>query len=422
MSVEPDSALPKPVLGTLAQSASPAKPAVPADTILEGQRNETLYRQARSLRQRGLTAGAIAAALLVENRERCQPPLPDREVQTIARHAWTQADRLGGASAAPREPGGAERENSGPGHELTLQALRVFMNEPDEASAWLVDQLLPAGGVSELVAKPKVGKSTLARCLVAAVARGVPFLERVTHRGPVIYCGFEEKRGEVRQHFRQLGLTGEEPIYVLIGATPRDFLSRLRGSIDQIRPALVVIDPLIRLTRVKDLSEYAAVSQALEPVINLARETSTHVQLVHHGRKSAAEGGDMSLGSTAIFGSVDVGLFIRKTPRSRLISSEHRYGDGLDTERVLALDPATGWISLGSTREQDAVSAMEDVLVAWLREQPDPVDEKAILRDVEGGRAAKVIALRRLVAAGRVLRAGAGGKKDPYHYEASRGG
>lgn len=41
---------------------------------------------------------------------------------------------------------------------------------------WLVDNLLIQGGCSLLAAKPKVGKTTLSRCLALAVARGEQFL------------------------------------------------------------------------------------------------------------------------------------------------------------------------------------------------------------------------------------------------------
>jgi len=59
--------------------------AVPDDApIPEGQRNDTLLRLGCALRRRGLSAAAIKAALLVENRRRCQPPLPDDEVRRIA--------------------------------------------------------------------------------------------------------------------------------------------------------------------------------------------------------------------------------------------------------------------------------------------------------------------------------------------------
>ncbi|MFC1988048.1 bifunctional DNA primase/polymerase [Chloroflexota bacterium] len=52
--------------------------------ISEGARNDTLTRDAGAMRRRGLSQDAILAALLVENRERCQPPLPEYEVRRIA--------------------------------------------------------------------------------------------------------------------------------------------------------------------------------------------------------------------------------------------------------------------------------------------------------------------------------------------------
>jgi hypothetical protein len=61
--------------------------------ITEGQRNDTLFRIACSLRGKGLSEAAIRAALIEENRARCSPALPDDEVRRIA------------ASASKYEPG-----------------------------------------------------------------------------------------------------------------------------------------------------------------------------------------------------------------------------------------------------------------------------------------------------------------------------
>jgi RecA-family ATPase len=76
-----------------------------------------------------------------------------------------------------------------------------------------VDGLLPSGGFSLVAAKPKVGKSTFARCLGLSVACGEPFLGRRTQQGAVIYLALEEKRAEVRKHFQAMGATGEEESY-----------------------------------------------------------------------------------------------------------------------------------------------------------------------------------------------------------------
>lgn len=62
--------------------------AAPAGTgegmIPEGQRNQTLTSLAGTMRNRGMDAETIEAALLIQNQKRCNPPLPDSEIIAIA--------------------------------------------------------------------------------------------------------------------------------------------------------------------------------------------------------------------------------------------------------------------------------------------------------------------------------------------------
>ncbi len=61
----------------------------PKETYAEGERNDTLFRAGCSMRRRGMSQAAIQAALLVENQERCKPPLTTEEVKQIAESAAT---------------------------------------------------------------------------------------------------------------------------------------------------------------------------------------------------------------------------------------------------------------------------------------------------------------------------------------------
>ncbi len=108
--------------------------------------------------------------------------------------------------------------------QLILTKLGDLLNEPEDPAQWLVDGLLPESGFSLLVAKPKVGKTTFARNLALHVAQGQNFLGRKTQQGPVIYLALEEKRAEVRKHFRDMGATGAEDIHVHIASAPADGL------------------------------------------------------------------------------------------------------------------------------------------------------------------------------------------------------
>lgn len=56
-------------------------------SIVEGGRNDTLFRLACSLRNRGLSADGILAAVTAENSARCDPPLPLEEVESVVQSA-----------------------------------------------------------------------------------------------------------------------------------------------------------------------------------------------------------------------------------------------------------------------------------------------------------------------------------------------
>jgi P4 family phage/plasmid primase-like protien len=61
------------------------------DEITEGQRDITLTRAAGKMRRAGFSADEIMAALLRMNQERCKPPLPDSDVQRIAKSIGRKA-------------------------------------------------------------------------------------------------------------------------------------------------------------------------------------------------------------------------------------------------------------------------------------------------------------------------------------------
>ena len=67
--------------------------------IASGERNHTLASLAGSMRRRGMSENAILAALLVENAERCQPPLAEAEVRSIVRSIARYAPATARAAA-----------------------------------------------------------------------------------------------------------------------------------------------------------------------------------------------------------------------------------------------------------------------------------------------------------------------------------
>ena len=260
---------------------------------------------------------------------------------------------------------------------LALTPIADLLAEQEESCAWLVEGLLPAAGLSLIAGKPKAGKSTAARCLALAVARGEPWLGLPTRTGLVFYLGFEEKRGEVSSHFRCMGARPDDMLEVLIGQAPDDALHLLRASAERCRPALIIVDTVARLVRVNDWNDYAQVTRALEPVLALARETGAAVLLVHHAGKGERAGGDAILGSTAIFAAVDTALFLRRSDRYRTLCSQQRYGEDLE-ELTVMLDHETGWLSRGVAREEADDAEAADAIRDYLRGQLESAEEGTI--------------------------------------------
>lgn len=332
----------------------------------------------------------------------------------LAQHCGLDAVKRTIAKAKPPPTDQDQSANRAPtdSARLIFTSLGDLLAEPDEEAPWLVDDLLPQAGLSIITARPKSGKSTLARTLTLAVSRGARFLDRRTNAGTVFYLALEEKRAELRRQFRAMGAT-DEPIQFYCATAPADGVALLSDAVMRDKPALVIIDSLIRMARMVDSNSYSEASRALEPFIALARESGAHVMLVHHTGRGDRQGVDAPMGSTAFAGSVDTILVMRRTDRMRTLSSVQRYGTDLD-EVVLTMDD-TGRISTGGTkREHDEGEACERIK-AYLSENPG-VDQWAIRENVEGRWIIAQSALLGMVKAGTVVRKGAGKKGNPYLY------
>lgn len=295
---------------------------------------------------------------------------------------------------------------------LCFTPLADMLDEPDEEQPWLVDGLLPEAGLSMLTARPKAGKSTLARTLALAIARGDPFLDRQAVKGTVLYLALEDKRGELKRQFRAMGAANEQ-IHIYCATAPADGVEKLTNAVMQVRPALVIIDPIIRLSRMVDSNDYAQVSRALEPFIALARQSGAHVCLVHHSGRGDRNGVDAPMGSTAFAASVDTILVMKRTDRMRTLSSEQRYGDNLE-ELVLSMDDAGRINAAGSKSDHDTADAA-DSITEYLKANPD-ADHKGLRENI--GHQWKTVwtALTKLVNDHKVERKGFGKRGSPYLY------
>jgi len=224
---------------------------------------------------------------------------------------------------------------------MTAAALPVIrvseIAAQEDSPRWLIDQLWGAAAVGVIGGAPKCSKTWLALDMSLSVATGTPCLGRyaVPDPGPVLIYLAEDSLAMVRERVegmarhRSLQLD-TVPIHVITAPVLQldrePHRSQLRQTARQLRPRLLLLDPLVRLHGI-DENHAGEVAELLAYFRSLQRELNLAVILVHHTRKNAAGGAAAGLGlrgSSDIHAFGDSNLYLRRTSQRLMLSSEHR--------------------------------------------------------------------------------------------------
>ena len=184
---------------------------------------------------------------------------------------------------------------------------------------------------------PKCAKTWLGLDMALSVATGTACLGKyaVPEPGPVLVYLAEDALPVVRERVegmarhRGLDLARVE-IHVITAPTlrldrDRDRMRLLETS-KQLRPRLLVLDPLVRLHGI-DENHAGEVAELLAYFRSLQRQLDLSVVLVHHTRKNAAGGVAAGLGlrgSSDIHAFGDSNLYLRRGKEHLVLSTEHR--------------------------------------------------------------------------------------------------
>ena len=366
--------------------------------VPEGERNSTATRLAGRLLGKGHSESEVLIFLLSWN-QRNIPPLPEREIQAI----------LESMAKTHRRNHPEEKTQS---HKFNLVSVKDLLQEQDEETQWVWDGILPQGGMSLLVSKPKVGKSTLALNLAVAISRGMDFLGRPTALASVVYLALEEKRSEIRKRLEAMNVK-EEPLHLHFGLAPKGAIDQIDLLLSETGARLLIVDTLQKLARVKDLNDYAVVTTTLEPLLGVARARNCHLLLTHHAGKADRTDGDEILGSTALLGAVDTAIILKKRDQGRTISTVQRYGENMP-ETVILLGQDYFLTIAGSLE-----AAKKQHI--WLQIKPILEDHPGLIEQeiIEAASCRKVdtaSALRWAFHQKLVSREGAGKRGDPFKY------
>jgi AAA domain len=219
-----------------------------------------------------------------------------------------------------------------------LPVVRVSDIAGDElAERWLVEQLWCARSVGVIGGAPKSAKTWLGLDMALSVATGTLCLGKyaVPEPGPVVVYLAEDALLVVRERIegmaRHRGLDLDQvEIYVITAPVLRldrnPDRARLWETARQIRPRLVLLDPLVRLHGI-DENHAGAVAELLAYFRSMQRQLGLSVLLVHHTRKNGGDGVAAGLGlrgSGDIHAFGDSNLYLQRTQEHLMLSSEHR--------------------------------------------------------------------------------------------------
>jgi hypothetical protein len=202
---------------------------------------------------------------------------------------------------------------------------------------WLVKELWGARSVGVIGGAPKCAKTWVGLDIALSVATGTACLGKyiVPEPGPVLIYLAEDALPVVRERIegmaRHRGLDlGPVEIHVITAPVlrldcDRD-RTRLWETTRQLRPKLLLLDPLVRLHGI-DENHAGEVAGLLAYFRSLQRQFDLSVLLVHHTRKNAAGGvaaGQGLRGSSDIHAFGDSNLYLRRTGEHLVLLSEHR--------------------------------------------------------------------------------------------------
>lgn len=235
---------------------------------------------------------------------------------------------------------------------------QVRVQDPERL--WLIEDLWLLEGVGLLGAPPKHYKTWVASDFAFSVATGTPALGRyrVHKPGAVLFFGAEDSSPSLRTRFdclaKSRNLTVEEiPLYLLDINTLRlenpKHLRRLEATLDQHRPRLLVLDPLVRVASV-DENSAAEVSAVLGSLRELQRRFQVAILLVHHLRKASGSSPTQAFRGSGDFGAwSDSNLIIRSRKEDLILVLEHRSAPAPDPLVLRFLtDPTPHFIQVGA--------------------------------------------------------------------------
>lgn len=329
-----------------------------APTSIEGDGGDlTAYKVACRVRDFGVLQSECLSLLLDWN-ELCQPPWHPDALARKVRNAYSYALNEAGAAnpAAVFEPVASSNAGApaGVGTRYRLESVSEVLGRPPPP--WLVRGLLPQRGLSMLFGPPGSGKTFLCFDLGCAIARGLPWAQRRTRRGPAVYVGLEGHIGtRLRAYVKHnelhpddlsdLRIIERQHLSLLADKDAAELVLAIKAT--GIAPALVVIDTLNRSMPGGDENSSQDMGKVIAQAGLIADYLECAVLFIHHSGKNEDAG---ARGHSSLQGAVDAALAVSRTETGDRIVEAVKVKDGEDGDQfAFTLDT----VDLGAVRDFD---------------------------------------------------------------------
>lgn len=232
----------------------------------EGQRNDACARLCGYLIGKGMPKDVVLTIIRQWN-EKNRPSLPDHEVAATVESVCRTARRRGTVPQSRPQDSGTGQASTSP---FSVVNIRDYMaHYGGNQVSWLVQDWLPEATIGFVVAPPGSYKTWLTFDMAVSVATGTPFLGKypVQRTGPVLLIQQEDFHGDTAQRLAiilqsRLDLRAETmgdgqfevkappeiPIYIHpdrnLRFADQVVMDALEQRVRELRPALVILDPL----------------------------------------------------------------------------------------------------------------------------------------------------------------------------------
>lgn len=271
-----------------------------------------------------------------------------------------------------------------------LATLRVAEIAPrDHAADWMIQRLWGRAAVGFVAGAPKSCKSWLALDMAVSVASGTACLGRfaVDDPGPALVYLAEDHLPAVRQRVaancdhRRLDLARLDLHVVATAGLRLDRscdLARLDRTLAELRPRLLVLDPLVRLHRCDENSS-AEISALLGELRELNRRHEVAIVVVHHmSKKARAHLGQGLRGSGDLHAWTDSACYLVQRGAGQLqLTVEHRSGPAPQPMMLTLLDDDRG-TSLRVEGDDQPPPPLAEAIREALREAAGPITRGAL--------------------------------------------